>query len=79
MDRDLWSHPVRPSFSFPRVSILTGIRRIAGDIISAVLSYFFVLRKCREAELPTALESRMVFSTSLPPHSLPNTDGRTVG
>ncbi|KAL8277549.1 hypothetical protein RQP46_009981 [Phenoliferia psychrophenolica] len=39
-----------------------GLIPFAGDVVAFLLSYFLVLNKCREADLPVVLEQRMVFN-----------------
>jgi len=48
-------------FRFGYTAIL-GLIPGAGDIAQFLLGYFLVLRKCKEAELPASLASRMTFN-----------------
>ncbi|SCV74689.1 BQ2448_7718 [Microbotryum intermedium] len=48
-------------FRFGWTSIF-GLIPFLGDIIGFLLSYSLVLRKCRQADLPASVQSRMVFN-----------------
>ncbi|KAI5478489.1 hypothetical protein MNV49_005017 [Pseudohyphozyma bogoriensis] len=42
-----------------------GLIPFAGDILGFLLSYFLVLRKCRQADLPIILQERMAFNQAV--------------
>ncbi|KAM0751636.1 hypothetical protein T439DRAFT_324827 [Meredithblackwellia eburnea MCA 4105] len=42
-----------------------GIIPLAGDITAFLLSYYLVLRKCRQADLPLVLSQRMAFNQAV--------------